>query len=194
MISQNQKLSEQFIEKFQDKVKWYGISLYQKLSEQFIEKFQDKADWYWISKYQKLSEQFIEKFQDKISIDYETNWLYWTIDQKLSYIKENNVPYELVDNNIIAYKSTSDDGYSVYNFQYKYEVGKIYESHCNCNSNEENSFGLSAWTKEGALDYHSKGELYKVKIAIDDIGCFVIFNNSIHMIKLALNEKKLKHK
>ena len=131
----------------------------------------------------------IEKFQDKISIDHKTNWLYWTIDQKLSYIKENSVPYELVDDCIIAYKSTRDDGYSAYNFQYKYEVGKTYESHCDCNSNEENSFGLSAWTKEEALYYHSKGELYKVKIAIDDIGCFVHNNNKIRCHKLTVLKK-----
>ena len=61
-----QKLSEEFIEKFQDKVHWKNISLYKKLSEEFIEKFQDKVHWYNISEFQKLSEEFIEKFQDKV--------------------------------------------------------------------------------------------------------------------------------
>jgi hypothetical protein len=37
------------------------ISAYQKLSEPFIEKFQDKVCWKHISKYQKLSKPFIKK-------------------------------------------------------------------------------------------------------------------------------------
>ena len=77
-ISAYQKLSEEFIEKFQDKVDWYYISMHQKLSEGFIEKFQDKVDWYNVSTYQKLSEEFIEKYQDKV------DWYYISAYQKLS--------------------------------------------------------------------------------------------------------------
>ena len=55
-------LSEEFIEKFQDKVNWILISDYQVLSEEFIEKFQDRVNWENISTYQTLSEEFIEKF------------------------------------------------------------------------------------------------------------------------------------
>ena len=44
------------------------VSINQKLSEKFIEKFQNKLDWYWVSKYQKLSEKFLYKNLDKISI------------------------------------------------------------------------------------------------------------------------------
>ncbi len=77
-ISRYQKLSEEFIEKFQDKVKWKVVLRYQELSEEFIEKFQNKVNWYWISIYQKLTEKFIEKFQDKI------NWKFISRHQKLS--------------------------------------------------------------------------------------------------------------
>ncbi|MCP4524129.1 MAG: hypothetical protein GY828_07975, partial [Candidatus Gracilibacteria bacterium] len=66
-ISRYQKLSDSFIETHQDKVDWWFISKHQKLSEAIIEKFQDKVDWYNISEYQKLSESFIEKFQGKVS-------------------------------------------------------------------------------------------------------------------------------
>jgi hypothetical protein len=52
-ISCNQKLSEEFIEKFQNKVDWDAISIHQKLSEEFIQKFQDKVNWGYISIYQK---------------------------------------------------------------------------------------------------------------------------------------------
>ena len=64
-ISVYQKLSEEFIEKYIDKVDWWYISKYQKLSEEFIEKYIDKLNWYCISKYQTLSEKFIEKHCDK---------------------------------------------------------------------------------------------------------------------------------
>ena len=58
-ISYYQKLSEEFIRKFKDKVNWYSINYYQKLSEEFIREFKDRVYWYNISKYQKLSEGFI---------------------------------------------------------------------------------------------------------------------------------------
>jgi len=60
-------LSEEFMERFQDKLDWRDISSYQILSENFIEKFQDKVDWYYISSCQTLSENFIEKFQNKVN-------------------------------------------------------------------------------------------------------------------------------
>src|SRR5574344_1723695 len=60
-ISEYQKLSEEFIEKYNDKVNWNNISQYQTLSESFIEKHYDKVDWNYISIYQTLSEPFIEK-------------------------------------------------------------------------------------------------------------------------------------
>ena len=47
-------------------VNWGYISIYQKLSENFIREFQDKIDWYFILKYQELSEDFIREFKDKI--------------------------------------------------------------------------------------------------------------------------------
>ena len=65
-ISMSQKLSEDFIREFQDKVNWDRISRCQKLSEDFIREFQDKVKWGWISMYQNLSEDFIREFQDKV--------------------------------------------------------------------------------------------------------------------------------
>ena len=72
-ISAYQKLSENFIREFQDKVNWCYISAYQKLSEDFIREFQDNVDWIYISAYQKLSEDFIKEFQtDNIIM---MNWI-----------------------------------------------------------------------------------------------------------------------
>ncbi len=207
-ISIYQKLSEEFIEKFSDKVNWDFISKYQKLSESFIEKYSDKVNWYSICKYQKLSETFIEKHSNKVVWYYiskyqklspefmgkhnlskpENNWLYATAEEKKQAIKDCG-KYEIDGDYVIAYKSTKRDGISYYNLQYVYEVGKVYESHCDCNIDEENSFGLSAWTKEGALEYYSDGELYKVRIHIDDIGALVKDGNKLRCFKLEVIEK-----
>ena len=180
-ISIHQKLTEGFIREFADKVDWYCISKYQKLTEGFIREFEGKVDWYCISKYQKLSNSFLEEFK----LTKPTNsWLYATKAEKLKYLKSID-KYEIIDDEyIIAYKSVREDMYSVFNFQYLYEIGKVYESHCDCNLGNENSFGLSAWTKEKALEYHDKGKLLKVKIAIKDIGAIVHDEGKIRCFKL----------
>ena len=206
-ISAYQKLSEPFIEKHFKDLNKYCISEYQKLSENFMEKHFEDLDKSRISKYQKLSETFMEKhFEDlnksnisryqklsetfrinhNLTID-EDNWLYKSKDFKLNYLKSIST-YEIIDDDyIIAYKSVRDDYYSVYNFQYFYQVGKTYESHCDCSS-EENSFGLSAWTKEEAINYH-KGRLLKVKINIEDIGRIVHDNHKIRCSKMQIVEE-----
>jgi hypothetical protein len=63
------KLSEEFIREFQDKVDWVRISKSQKLSESFICEFKDKVDWMYISGYQTLSDDFLNKY--KKNIDWE---------------------------------------------------------------------------------------------------------------------------
>jgi hypothetical protein len=61
------------IEKFFDEninnfaVNYYRLLNNQKLSEEFIDKYSDKVDWYIISIYQILSEEFIEKHMNKIN-------------------------------------------------------------------------------------------------------------------------------
>ena len=54
-ISHQYRLSENFIQVFQNKVYWYFISACQKLSEDLIREFQNKVDWDYISANQKLS-------------------------------------------------------------------------------------------------------------------------------------------
>jgi len=187
-ISKYQNLPEDFIREFENRVNWEYISKYQKLSEDFIYEFQDKINWYYIINYQKLSPEFCKEFNLKIS---KYNWLYKTKEWKLDWIK-NNTNYEVVDDQyIIAYKSVKLNGGSIFNRQFKYEIGNIYEdSHCDCNIDESNSFGLSAWDKKGALEYYNKGKLLKVKINIEDIGCIVPnHNNKIRCWKLTILEE-----
>jgi hypothetical protein len=167
-ISIYQKLSEGFIREFKDKINWRLVSIYQKFSEGFIREFQDKVDWWNISKFQKLSENFIREFNLKIDLD---NWLYKDKKFKLKKIKETGL-YEFIDaDHILAYKGIRSDRYSKYNFQYQYLKGGTYECHCDC-TDEEDSFGLSAWTEEKAKE-HCGQLVIKVKINVTDIGRIV---------------------
>ncbi len=207
-ISKYQKLSEDFIREFKDKVDWFYISQYQKLSEDFIREFHNKVNKEYISKYQTLSEDFIREFKSIIYWSYisyyqrlspefmkefnlyipKNNWLYKDSKYKMQRIKDCGL-YEIDGDYIIAYKSTRRNGLSAYNNQYTYQVGKTYHSHCDCNIDAKNSFGLSAWTKKQALNYFSDGELYKVKIHIDDIGALVQNENKLRCFKLKIIEK-----
>ena len=90
-ISINQKLSEDFIREFQDRVIWFLISEYQELSEDFIREFHEELDWLLISKYQKLSEEFILEYQDYVFFGISDYWMNISQYQKLSenFIREN---------------------------------------------------------------------------------------------------------
>ena len=113
--------------------------------------------------------------------------MYKDIEWKRKYIQDNT-EYEIIGNKVIAYKSCRSSGYSTFNFQYYYEVGNEYESHADYNSNKENSFGLSAWTKEKAIEYH-KGKLFKVEIELEDIACIVHGGSKIRASKLRIIEE-----
>jgi hypothetical protein len=181
-ISINQKLSESFIREHKYLVVWYYISKYQKLSESFIREHKLLVNWVCISKYQKLSEEFIREFKLKIP---ESSWLYKSDQEKEDYIR-SNTDYEIRDGKVIAYKTCRSGGYSVFNFQYLYEVGNEYESHADYNSNNKNSFGLSAWTKEGALEYCSGGKLFEVEISLEDLACIVHNGKKIRASKMRI--------
>jgi hypothetical protein len=47
-------------------VKWYTISQNVKLSREFLREFQHRIDWIWICKYQTLTEETILEFKDKV--------------------------------------------------------------------------------------------------------------------------------
>jgi hypothetical protein len=118
-ISIRQNLSEDFIREFQDKVDWDNISEFQKLSEDFIREFQNKVNWLYISEFQKLSEDFIREFQNKV------NWNYISRFQKLSedFIREfqNRVNWD----NISEFQKLSED--FIREFQYRVDWDYIPE-------------------------------------------------------------------
>ena len=183
-IAKFQKLSERFIRENSDRVPWGYISIYQKLSEGFIREYSDKLTWKSIAKYQKLSPEFIEEYNLEIP---ETCWLYKDKEFKREYIQKHT-GYEIIGDKVIAYKSCRGDGYSAFNFQYYYEVGGEYEAHANYNINE-NGFGLSAWTKEGALVYCDAGKLFKVEIDLEDIAAIVFESNKIRARRIKILEE-----
>jgi hypothetical protein len=211
-----QKLSEEFIEKYADKIDWPEISKHQKLNKSFIEKHIDKIDWSLISKYQRLSEEFIEKHINKVDLNIiskyqrlssefiekhklkipESSWMYKDKEYKRKKILETGF-YEVIDDHVIAYKAVRKDYYSIFNFQYLYEIGKEYEAHADYNSDEDVSFGLSAWTLSEALRYFRRGKLLKIKIHLDDIACLVssnVFSNDYNEInKLRCAKIKIIH-
>ena len=66
-------LSDEFIEKFQDKIDWTSSIGSRELSGEFIEKYgkfiekyEDKIDWNYIIVTRNLPEEFIEKYHDKL--------------------------------------------------------------------------------------------------------------------------------
>ena len=87
------KLFEEFIREFQDKVNWYYISKYQTLSENFIREFQDKVNWKVISHYQKLSENFIREFQDRV--DWQVIAIHQTLSKEFKEeFKDKNINFK----------------------------------------------------------------------------------------------------
>ena len=139
-ISYDYHLSEEFIEKFQDKLDWFYISVYQKLSEPFIEKYHDKVDWFNISSCQLLSESFIEKYANKLNWDYlsqnqllsesfiekyqdKVNWYHVSMFQKLSEPFIEKFQNKVVWYNISTYQKLSES--FIENFKHKVFWDKI---------------------------------------------------------------------
>ena len=127
-----------------------------------------------------MSEEFRKEFN--LKIDHKSNWLYWTNQEKLDYLKELNI-YEIVnDEYIIAYKAVKSNNSSVYKPAIVYSVGNVYKAHCNCHPY------LSAWTFDGAKKYYNKGKILKVKIPIEKLGC-VTDANKIRCFELEVMEE-----
>lgn len=187
-VSKYQKLSESFIRKYQDCVDWECISKYQKLSESFIREFKDKVNWFCVSQYQPLSEDFICEFKYEViwheiarcqvvsekflkEFGYELN----NNSDKLESYWERKIRstglYECHEDFFYAYKGIRSDRYSAYNFQYRYLPGETYECFSDY-SDFDNTFGLSAWTKEKAEVYCDE-LVVKVKIYYKDVTAVV---------------------
>ena len=94
-ISQHKYLTEEFMEKYKDKIDWGIVSICQRLSESFIEKYQDKVDWVYINIHQELSKEFKDKHKEKLATfarpslhDLNLNVNAITFKQSVSYRKQ----------------------------------------------------------------------------------------------------------
>ena len=183
-ISKYQHLSEDFIREFKDKVYWGCISKYQHLSEDFIREFKNDVEWLYISEYQHLSKEFIEEFKDWLYMrGLGDSWLYKSTEEKKKAVMDTEL-YECHDDYFIAYKGIRSDRYSRWNFQYQYLKGETYETWCDCSDNED-SFGFSAWTKKGAREYCDE-LVVRVKVRYEDVGRVVHDGGKIRCFKLEI--------
>ena len=183
-ISKNQHLSEDFIREFKDKVDWFCISKYQHLSEDFIREFKNDVEWLYISEYQHLSKEFIEEFKDRLYMrGLGDSWLYKSTEEKKKAVIDTGL-YECHDDYFIAYKGIRSDRYSRWNFQYQYLKGETYETWCDCSDNED-SYGFSAWTKKGAREYCDE-LVVRVKVRYEDVGRVVHDGGKIRCFKLEI--------
>ena len=201
-ISRHQKLSEDFINEHVDEVNWYYISEYQKLSEDFIDKYIDKVNWGNISMYQKLSEDFIDKHTDKIYWNYISKYQVITpefADEHNISINNNSQRtatewkemiektglYVCHEDYFYAYKNIRSDRYSYFNFQYQYLPGETYDCFSDYSDNE-NSFGLSAWTEKEAHNYSDHGMVVKLKVNYADVTAIVHNSNKIRCKRITV--------
>ena len=179
-----QHLSEDFIREFKDKVDWTYISTYQHLSEDFIREFKGRLNWIRISKHQHLSEDFIKEFKDWLHMrGIADSWHYKSTEEKKRAVMDTGL-YECHDDYFIAYKGIRHDRYSKFNFLYQYFKGHTYETWCDCSANED-SYGFSAWTEEGAREY-CKELIVRVKVRYEDVGRVVHNGGKIRCFKMEI--------
>lgn len=168
ILTRTQKLSEEFIEKYADIIRWPYVSMYQRLSEDFIDKHISELNLEWVSKFQRLSPTLLKKYHIDLP---EDNWLYKSTAFKKKAVQDTGF-YECHKDYFIAYKAIRKDRYSIFNFQYKYEKGGVYETHADYTS-EEDSFGFGVGTETYAKNYgyfNAGGSIVvRVKIYYKDV-------------------------
>jgi hypothetical protein len=63
IVCMNQKLSEVFIRRYRYRLRWSYISKYQKLSEEFLVEFIDKIDLYWLEVNKNVPKDVFERIK-----------------------------------------------------------------------------------------------------------------------------------
>ena len=206
-ISYNQTLSETFIREFKEQVYWEWISIYQSLSEPFIKEHAEQVHWDWISKYQSLSEAFIREHAEQVhwgcisryqslSEEFikefdltapEHSWRYASDEEKKKAITKSGL-YEVKGGWVYGWKSVDSHLRSVFKPAFRYEVGKTYESSCDFNCDEENSFGLSMWSKAGAESFH-QGRMLRVRARLSEVGAMVHEKHKLRCVNIEVIEE-----
>lgn len=176
-----QTLSEDFIEKHKNSVRWNIISKRQKLSEKFILKYRDRLDLYYVSMYQKLSDEALNILGLSKP---ENNWLYVSNEYKKRQIQSCGL-YECHDDYFIAYKSVRRDRFSAYDFKNRYINGSTHEKHAD-HTDDIISFGLTVGTKHSIRMFCDEFAV-KCKIYYKDVAR-IIFCNEIRVSKIEVLE------
>ena len=190
LVSTYQKLSEDFIENHLDYIWWDEIFKYQKLSNNFISKYYEKSSFVIVANYNKINENLIrnnEELLNMYDIISEYNWLYKSTEEKKKAVIDTG-KYECYDDYFIAYKAVRKDRHSLYNLQYKYKKGEIYESSCDCTP-DENSFGLNVGTEDFSNRYgflYSNYILIRCKVRYEDVGRVVHSGDKIRCFKIEI--------
>lgn len=92
---------------------------------------------------------------------------------------------------IVSFKAVRENYSSIFDpasFTYD-KIGKLYETKCNYNELDENSFGFSSWTYEGASIYAKDCEIknYKIiKIGVPLSTICMLTNGSLRSPKLII--------
>ena len=113
------------------------------------------------------------------------SWNYKSKDFKKAAVEATGL-YECHEGFFYAYKGIRSDRYSNFNFQYRYMPGETYECFADASDNED-SFGLSAWTKERAERYCSE-LVVKVKVYYEDVARVVHNGGKIRCSRLTVME------
>lgn len=163
---------------------WDDVVKSQKLSTDFILKYIKLINLELVARYQKVDarlERRVKKYKS-----YKDNWIYKSAEEKKQAVIDTGL-YECYDDYFIAYKAVRADRYSLYNFQYKYEKGGVYESWCDC-SGKNGSFGLSVGTHSYAENYinNRNGIILRCKIEYKDIGRLVCGDDKIRCFKIEI--------
>jgi len=74
------------VEEFKKKVSkfiWGDISKFKKVSEDFMEEFQNEMEWMCISRFQWITRKFIKKFKNRLDMEYLDNYHDWDWEDKV---------------------------------------------------------------------------------------------------------------
>jgi len=103
-----------------NKIIWRNITIHQKLSEQFMEKYKDRIWWKYVYSNQKLSSQFIDKYRHKIfnnTIKHGKKKLTMYKSHLKNYHKNTNVNY-IYSESKLKYNEDDENSYNVDVYDY----------------------------------------------------------------------------
>ncbi len=122
-------------------------------------------------------------FTGKRKIFERASWHYKSTEFKKQAVINTGL-YDCYDDYFIAYKGIRSDRYSKFNFQYQYLPNQTYETFADYSDNED-SFGFSAWNYENAKSYCDE-LVVKVKIYYKDVARVVHNGNKIRACKITI--------